>query len=102
MTAKVLIVDDEPDVAKYLATILKANGLTPIVASSAQAGLMLVDSPIEIMRVSASVVVPVALATAAITFFLVGSVVKAMRAREQTASQETPDLDPCAEALEAL
>ena len=50
-------------------------------------GLMLVDSPVEVMRVSASVVVPVALATAAITFFLVGSVVKAMRARVQTGTE---------------
>ncbi len=50
-------------------------------------GLMLIDSPVEIMRVSASVVVPLALATAAITFFLVGSVVKAMRGRVQTGSE---------------
>ena len=50
-------------------------------------GLMLVDSPIEVMRVSASVVVPVALATAVITFFLVGSVVKAMRAQVQTGTE---------------
>lgn len=50
-------------------------------------GLMLVDSPIEVMRVSATVVIPVALATAAITVFLLGSVVKAMRARVQTGSE---------------
>ncbi len=47
-------------------------------------GLMLVDSPGGMLRVSATVVVPVALATAAITVFLVGSVVKAMRGRVQT------------------
>jgi len=50
-------------------------------------GLMLVDSPIEVMQVSATVVIPVALATAAITVFLVGSVVKAMRGRVQTGSE---------------
>ncbi|MCH8960415.1 MAG: hypothetical protein IH820_03615 [Bacteroidetes bacterium] len=49
-------------------------------------GLMLVDSPIEVMQVSATVVIPVALATAAITVFLVGSVVKVMRGRVQTGS----------------
>ena len=49
-------------------------------------GLMLVDSPIEVMRVSATVVIPVALATAAISVFLVGSVVKAMRGKVQTGS----------------
>ncbi len=47
-------------------------------------GLMLVDTPVEMMKVSATVVVPVALATAAITVFLAGSVVKAMRGRIQT------------------
>ena len=50
-------------------------------------GLMLVDSPIQVMRVSATVVIPVALATAAITVFLVGSVVKVMRTRVQTGSE---------------
>ena len=50
-------------------------------------GLMLVDSPIEVMQVSATVVIPVALATAAITVFLVSSVVKAMRGRVQTGSE---------------
>jgi membrane-bound serine protease (ClpP class) len=42
-------------------------------------GLMLVDSPIGFLRVSPLVVVPVALATAAITLFLLGQVMKAHR-----------------------
>lgn len=42
-------------------------------------GLMLVDSPTGFMRVSAAVVVPVALATAAITVFLVASIVRGYR-----------------------
>ncbi len=50
-------------------------------------GLMLVDSPLPILRVSVSVVVPVALATAAITVFLVGSVIKAMRGQVQTGTE---------------
>jgi membrane-bound serine protease (ClpP class) len=50
-------------------------------------GLMLVDTPVEMMRVSATVVVPVALATAAITVFLAASVVKAMRGRIQTGAE---------------
>jgi two-component system phosphate regulon response regulator PhoB len=36
--ARVLIVDDEPDVAKYLATVLRARGHTPVVAGSVRAG----------------------------------------------------------------
>ena len=43
MSAKILIVDDEPDVAKYLATILRANGYSPTVANSAKVGYQLVD-----------------------------------------------------------
>jgi len=35
---RILIVDDEPDIARYLAMILKANGFTPIVANSAETG----------------------------------------------------------------
>ncbi|MFQ5572503.1 MAG: nodulation protein NfeD, partial [Rhodothermales bacterium] len=50
-------------------------------------GVMLIDSPVGVMRVSLSVVLPVALATAAITVVLVGSVVKAMRGRVQTGSE---------------
>jgi len=36
--ARVLIVDDEPDVATYLATVLRAHGHQPEVASSAEEG----------------------------------------------------------------
>ena len=39
MGYKVLIVDDEPDVAAYLAAALRANGHTPAVAHSAESGL---------------------------------------------------------------
>jgi membrane-bound serine protease (ClpP class) len=45
---------------------------------------MLVDSPIGFIRVSPWVIVPIALATAAITFFLVGSILKANRVPLQT------------------
>jgi membrane-bound serine protease (ClpP class) len=44
-------------------------------------GLMLVESPVGFQRISLWVLVPVALATAAITFFLVGSIVKAQRGK---------------------
>jgi membrane-bound serine protease (ClpP class) len=50
-------------------------------------GLMLVDSPVGFIRVSAWVVVPIALATAAITFFLVGSIVKSHRIPPQTGAE---------------
>ncbi len=50
-------------------------------------GLMLVDSPVGVLRVSALVVVPVGVATALIAFFLVGSVVKAHRSRVQTGTE---------------
>ena len=39
MTKKILIVDDEADIATYLATILKANGYVPIVAPDPQTAL---------------------------------------------------------------
>ena len=45
MNTKVLIVDDEPDVAKYLAMILRANGYEPAVAHTAKAGWELVNEP---------------------------------------------------------
>ncbi len=45
MSTKVLIVDDEPDVAKYLAMILRANGYEPTVAHNAKAGWELVNEP---------------------------------------------------------
>jgi len=50
-------------------------------------GLMLIDSPFDIVRVSVWVVVPVALATAFIAFFLLGSVIKSFRLRVQTGSE---------------
>jgi membrane-bound serine protease (ClpP class) len=42
-------------------------------------GVMLIDSPLQIMRISLAVLIPVSLATAAITFFLLGKVVAAHR-----------------------
>ncbi len=42
MTKKVLIVEDEPDIAVYLATILRANGYLPVVAPDAQTALTMV------------------------------------------------------------
>lgn len=50
-------------------------------------GVMLVDSPAGFMRISLWMVVPVALATAAITVFLVGSIVKSHRAPVVTGSE---------------
>jgi len=50
-------------------------------------GLMLVDSPIGFMRVSAGVVVPVAAASGAISAFLVGSVIRAHRRRTRTGAE---------------
>ncbi len=50
-------------------------------------GLMLIDAPLGVPRVSPVVIVPVAVATAAITFFLLGSAVRAMRGRVQTGSE---------------
>lgn len=50
-------------------------------------GLMLVDSPAGFARVSLWVLLPVALATAAITFFLAGSIVRAHRAPALTGSE---------------
>lgn len=62
---------------------LTLGGLTCVILG----GLMLIDSPGGLLRVSAMVVVPVACATALIAFFLVGSVVKAHRARVQTGTE---------------
>jgi membrane-bound serine protease (ClpP class) len=49
------------------------------VVSITLGGLMLVDSPVGFLRVSPWVVVPVALATAAVTVFLLGQIVRAHR-----------------------
>jgi len=50
-------------------------------------GLMLVESPGGFLRVSVEVVVPVAIATAAITVFLVSRIVRAHRSPVQTGSE---------------
>ena len=50
-------------------------------------GVMLVDSPAGFMRISLWMIIPVALATAAITVFLVGSIVKSQRAPVRTGSE---------------
>jgi membrane-bound serine protease (ClpP class) len=50
-------------------------------------GVMLVDSPAGFMRVSLWTIVPVALATAAITVFLVGSIVKSHRSPVRIGSE---------------
>lgn len=51
-------------------------------------GVMLVDSPVGFMRISLWMLIPVALATAAITVFLVGSILKSHRAPLQTGSEK--------------
>ncbi len=50
-------------------------------------GTMLVDTPHEFLRVSQSVLVPIAVATGLIVAFLVSSVVKAQRGRVQTGGE---------------
>ncbi len=50
--------------------------------------LMLVESPAGFQRISLWLIFPVALATAAITFFLVGSIVKSQRGKTQTGDEE--------------
>lgn len=51
-------------------------------------GIMLVDSPGGFVGVSLKILIPVAIGTAGVTFFLVGSVVRAHRGRVQTGSEE--------------
>ncbi len=60
-------------------------------------GLMLIDSPAGFIRVSPWVIVPIALATAAITVFLVGSIVKAHRVELQTGSEVMAGTEAVAE-----
>jgi membrane-bound serine protease (ClpP class) len=43
-------------------------------------GVMLVDSPVGFMRVSLRIIIPFAIATAGVTFFLVSRIIKAQRA----------------------
>jgi membrane-bound serine protease (ClpP class) len=50
--------------------------------------LMLVESPAGFQRISLALLIPVALATAGITFFLVGSIVKSHRGGVQTGNEE--------------
>lgn len=50
-------------------------------------GLMLVESPRGFQRVSLWLLVPVALATAAITFFLLGSIVRTHRGKTRTGGE---------------
>jgi membrane-bound serine protease (ClpP class) len=50
-------------------------------------GLMLVESPAGFMRVSWTVILPMALATALITLFLLSRIVKAHRSRVQTGGE---------------
>lgn len=50
-------------------------------------GMMLVDSPTGFMRVSLRMIVPIALATAGITFFLVSRIIKAQRSVPQSVGQ---------------
>ena len=50
-------------------------------------GIMLVDSPLPSMRVSLSVVIPVAIASAVIAFFLLGTALRAQRTRVQTGAE---------------
>ena len=42
MAGKILIVDDESDIATYLATVLRVNGFSPTVAIDAQSALAIV------------------------------------------------------------
>ena len=50
-------------------------------------GLMLIDTPVEALQVSVWIVVPVAGATGAIAFFLMGSVVRVMREAVHTGGE---------------
>ena len=63
--------------------LLSAGGALCVILG----GLMLVDSPPGFARVSASVAVPAALATAAVALFVLGGVVKAHRASVKTGSE---------------
>ena len=40
MSKDILIIEDEPDVATYLATILRTNGYNPVMASDAKNGFL--------------------------------------------------------------
>lgn len=50
VSPRILIVDDEPDVATYLATALRANGFSPTVAHTVEDGLKeVVDHPPDLI-----------------------------------------------------
>ena len=60
-------------------------------------GLMLIDSPVGFARVSLAVILPMAAATAAISLFLVGGVLRAIRGRVQTGDEAMNGIDARAE-----
>lgn len=60
-------------------------------------GMMLVDSPTGFLRVSLSVLVPVAVATGLITVFLLSCIVKAQRRRVQTGGEALLDCEAVAQ-----
>ena len=51
-------------------------------------GIMLIDTPVEFMKVSAGIVIPIAVATALITVILVSNVIRGYRKKVQTGDQE--------------
>jgi membrane-bound serine protease (ClpP class) len=60
-------------------------------------GTMLVDSPTGFLHVSLEILVPVAVATAIVTVFLVSRIVKAQRSRVQTGSEAMIGLEAVAQ-----
>ncbi len=74
--------------------LLTLGGLGCLITGS----LMLVDSPAGFVRVSLWVLIPIALATAAITVFLVGGVIKASRIPIRTGSESMPGTVTLADA----
>jgi membrane-bound serine protease (ClpP class) len=75
---------------------LTAGGLVCLILG----GTMLVDSPAGFDRVSLGVLIPIAGATAFVTLFLVGSVVRAHRRRAATGNESLPGTH--AEPVEAF
>jgi membrane-bound serine protease (ClpP class) len=59
-------------------------------------GVMLVDSPAGFMRVSLRIIVPLAIATAGITFFLVSKIIRAQRALPQMGGERMLTADAVA------
>jgi membrane-bound serine protease (ClpP class) len=54
-------------------------------------GIMLIDSPIPVMRISLSVLIPVAVATALVAFFLLSRIISSMGTRIRTGSEGLVD-----------